>query len=163
MKAQLTNEHLRSVLEYEKETGVFRWLVTSRNVKSGDVAGYIRPPNNYLQIGVAGKQHPAHRLAWLYCHGSWPDGMLDHINGNRIDNRIENLRIVTNSENMQNMRAARRDSTTGRLGVARNGRNFAVRITTKGKRIYVGTFRTIEEASNAYISKKREVHSTCTI
>lgn len=164
MAGVVTQEYLMRVIEYDRTTGDFRWKgPTSRNVKAGGLAGYVRPPDNYLQIGVMGRQYRAHRLAWLYCYGSFPDGFLDHKNGNRLDNRIDNLRIVTNAENMQNMRSHRADSTTKVLGVERKGRKFSACIAANGKRFYLGTFPTVEEASAAYLAKKRDIHSTCTI
>ena len=113
---ELTAEYLRSVLHYSPETGIFTWKVsTAHRVKVGDVAG-SQNGLGYLSIQLQSRPQLAHRLAWLYVYGSWPKDQLDHINRNRSDNRISNLREVSNKQNMQNA-SKPSNNTSGHPGV----------------------------------------------
>jgi hypothetical protein len=109
---------------------------------------------------VLGRIYLAHRLAWMYVYGRWPaKGLdIDHINGNRQDNRIANLREVTRGQNMQNQRRASSRSTTGLLGVLRKSRRFAAHITADGRTHCLGTFDTPEEAHRVYMDAKSRLH-----
>lgn len=105
----------------------------------------------------------AHRLAWLLHYGSWPSRHIDHINGDRADNRIANLRECDDAENQQNLRAATAASKSGLLGVTtRTYRNGAVRyaasIQVDGTKRYLGVYGTPEEAHSAYRAAKRQLH-----
>ena len=96
----LTAEQLRAVLEYHPETGVFFWrdrpnIRPSANARRGTMAGTRTSKNGYVSICINGRIRYAHRLAWLYIHGQWPKGEIDHINEKRRDNRIANLREAT--------------------------------------------------------------------
>jgi hypothetical protein len=96
--------------------------------------------------------------------GQWPAGYIDHINGNRADNRFANLRDVLPTANTHNQRKAQRSNqSTGVLGTFKNGSGFAARIAHNNTKIYLGTFRTLGEASAAYVAAKRLLHSTCSI
>ncbi|MGV8823023.1 HNH endonuclease signature motif containing protein [Methylibium petroleiphilum] len=169
MKTELTAQRLRELLHYDPETGVFtRAIQLSPRAPAGVVVGGISP-RGYVQMGVhqAGN-HVAHRLAWLYVHGCWPTGEIDHINGVKTDNRIANLRDVSRTVNQQNRVAAlRTNRSTGVLGVERKpgnaARPFLVRIRADGKRVRIGSFDTIEAASEAYIKAKRALHEGCTL
>ena len=85
-------DRLKQLLHYNRRTGLFRWKVgRSTSSPSGSIAGCTES-KGYTQIGVDGIRYMAHRLAWLWCHGDIPDGMvIDHKNGDRGDNRIVNL------------------------------------------------------------------------
>lgn len=160
----LSADRLRELLHYDSETGVFRWkLKTSNRIKIGEPAGGKLSNFGYFRIGIDGVVYQAHRLAWLYVHGRWPDGQLDHINGCGSDNRIANLRDVPQTTNMQNLRAARKDSKCGLLGVSTNGKKWRSRILINGVAKHLGTFETQELAHEAYIEAKRRYHSGCTI
>lgn len=144
---ELTAEYLRSVLHYDPATGVFTWKVrTAHNVKVGDVAG-CRGGGCYLCIRVCSRLYRAHRLAWLYVYGAWPKDQLDHINRNRSDNRISNLREVTNKQNLQNA-GKYSHNTSGHSGVYRYKRDskWRAQIKHNQKHISLGYFNTIEEA-----------------
>jgi hypothetical protein len=101
---------LKQILSYDAKTGVFTWL------KSGKVAGSLLP-HGYLRITIQSKGYYAHRLAWLYCHGKWPAKNIDHINQQKNDNRIANLRDVGQSQNGHNQNV-RRNNTSGCKGVS---------------------------------------------
>jgi len=150
---------VRTKLSYDPITGVFSW-VKPRKIKH---CGIIY--NGRLEINVGGKRHRAHRLAWLMSTGRWPEGVVDHKNGNPFDNRLCNLRDVPHSANSQNQRKAQKSNvSTGVLGVTmrKNGR-FQVRSASGDKNLNVGTFITLKEASDAYIEAKRRLHPGCTI
>ena len=143
----LTAERLRSVLHYEPETGIFtRKVSTSPRIKVGDAAG-CPGGHGYLQIRVQNRKYLAHRLAWLYVYGEWPKDQLDHINRNRSDNRIANLREVTNKQNMQNASKSSRN-TSGHPGAywLKQSSKWVAKITHNYKLIHLGCFNTIEEA-----------------
>ena len=148
--SELTVEYLRSVLHYSPETGIFTWKVrTAKRIKAGDVAG-SPDGRGYLSIRVCSRTHRAHRLVWLYVYGSWPKDQLDHINRNRSDNRIANLREVTNKQNGQNA-SKRSDNTSGHPGVSWHKRDskWRARIKHSYKMIHLGYFTDIEEALSA--------------
>lgn len=106
----------------------------------------------------------AHRLAWLYVYGEWPQHGLDHINGVRLDNRISNLRDVPQTINLENQRKAKGLTKSGFLGVERTrGGKWAARIVANGKRYGLGVFATPEAAHSAYVTAKRKLHEGCTI
>lgn len=147
---ELTAEYLRSVLDYDPETGVFTWKVrTSTKVKIGDITGSL-DGRGYLQIGVCSRLHKAHRLAWLYVYGEWPKLSIDHINRNRADNRISNLRDVTSKQNNQNA-GKRSDNKSGHPGVYwyKPYNKWRAQIKHNQKKIHLGYFTTIEDAVSA--------------
>jgi hypothetical protein len=117
----------------------------------------------YQLVCVDGHKYPAHRLAWLIAHGVWPDGQIDHINGNRADNRLENLRDVPRAINAQNQRRAPKNSASGFLGVSRHNNRWRARITIDKRTVRLGTFDTPHQAYAAYLSAKRQLHDGCTI
>lgn len=163
-KTDLTAERLRELLHYDPDTGVFRWVAARPNCRSGEQAGCTRE-NGHVIICLDGKLYYAHRLAWLYVHGAWPSKLIDHINGNRSDNRIQNLRDVEPSVNAQNIRQAFKTNASGVLGASlfkRTGRYVAM-IRIDGKKRYLGYFDTAEEAHAAYLAAKRKHHQGCTI
>ncbi len=146
-RQELTAEYLRSVLDYNPDTGIFtRKVSTSNRVKVGDVAGCSNG-RGYLRIQVQSRDYQAHRLAWLYVNGEWPKDQLDHINRVRTDNRISNLRDVTQKQNQQN-RSTNSDSTSGHPGVYwhKQSSKWRAQITHNKKNIHLGCFNTIEEA-----------------
>lgn len=116
-----------------------------------------------LLARIDGRKYLVHRLVWLHVHGEFPLNQIDHINGNGCDNRIENLRDVTPSTNSQNKRVARTDNKCGSLGVSIERNKFVAQIKSGCLKIKIGRFNTIEEASNAYLKAKRELHEGCTI
>ena len=153
-------------LAYAGENGAFVWVVDVGRwgrIKAGSHAG--SPSHGYITIVLDGVRYPAHRLAWLFTYGSWPTGEIDHINGRRDDNRIENLRDVPKRLNGHNRHGPNRDNkSSGLLGVTRNGKNgWMAQITVDGERRYLGTFKDPEIAHAVYVSAKRKMHEGCTI
>jgi hypothetical protein len=99
----------------------------------------------------------------MHYYGEQPPKFIDHINGKRSDNRIANLRAATAATNAENRHGGQKGSTSGLLGVARNGNNWQAYICVQRKPIYLGTFKTPEEAHQAYLNAKRKFHDACTI
>lgn len=163
-KALLTNARLKELLSYDASSGTFKWIRTnSRRKVAGSPAGVRHKVDGRIYIGVDGRLYKAHRLAWLYMHGTWPLGGIDHIDGNPANNAISNLRTADQSENMQNLHRPHRDSSTGFLGVTRRRGRFEARISCRGDRRLLGTFDTAEEAHAAYLMAKAEMHPFATI
>ncbi len=156
----ITAERLREVVTYDPETGIFRWTsaASSTKVRAGDVAGYVCSTLGYVMMGVDGASYRAHRLAWLSFYGAWPVGQIDHINGNKIDNRMANLRDVPASINRQNQHNPMRGNSIGILGVRRSGMKFETSICVEGKGVWLGTFESAEEAQSEYFKAKRIYH-----
>jgi hypothetical protein len=144
----ISAERLRELLAYDPETGVFTWRSSRCGVAAGSVAG-SRKSNGYIKVKVGGRMYRSHRLAWFYVTGVWPVGQLDHINGIRDDNRIANLREATNAENQQNSKC-RSGSASGFKGVTRKRNAWRARIKRGGRFIYLGAYKTREEAHAAY-------------
>jgi len=155
----LTAERLREVLDYEPETGVFRWRIARRNVRVTDTPGSIIRSTGYWCIQVDGVKYLAHRIAWLWVYGVWPDHHIDHIDGNPLNNRISNLRQSSVSLNMQNLKTAQSNNlSSGLLGVYRNRKRWGAKITVNRVVHLLGTHDTPEEAYAAYLGAKRLLH-----
>lgn len=154
--ANLTAERLRELLDYDAETGVFRWRVTRTRAKAGNVAGSRR--NGYIVIGCDGTSYFAHRLAWLYVYGRWPAPLIDHINGVRSDNRLANLRECSHTKNMWNMRLSRAN-TSGVKGVTWNRLVGAWQalVIANGREHY-GFFEDVQSAEAAVRRCRERVH-----
>jgi hypothetical protein len=143
----LTQRELRSFLDYNPDTGVFRWKRGKRGKPVvGAVAGSAKG-SGYVYIGLHGKAYLAHRLAWLYVHGYFPENCIDHINRNPADNRIENLRVVGMMCNLRNT-GNRRNNTSGVKGVYRCGKTgkWYAQVMVAGKTHTVGRARSFNEA-----------------
>lgn len=155
---KLTLEYVRSILSYEPETGNFIWLVGRDNnpPKIGDIAGH-RNTRGYINIKILGKQYMGHRLAWFYTHSEWPNGQVDHINGNPSDNRILNLRIATPAQNRANAKLSR-NNKIGLKGVSRSKKKWIAMIYRDYKPIILGRFDTPQEAHRAYVAAAHELH-----
>lgn len=149
----ITQKELKTLLNYDPETGLFHWLVKpSIAVKIGDRAGSVlnkKPKPSYIAIKVKGKRYLAHKLAWLYCNGELPE-TIDHINGSTIDNRISNLRSVSQAENAKNLKKYK-NNTTGIPGVHwhKSQSRWQSSIGVNGKLIYLGSFTDIDCAIEA--------------
>lgn len=152
-------------ISYSSETGELTWAIAGRGIKIGRVAGFITS-EGYRTIKLNRVAYPAHRLAWFIYYGVWPLGYIDHINGIRSDNRIENLRDGDHSLNMQNKRnAMSNNKSCGFLGVTWNKQHsrWQSKIMVNKKPHHVGYFDAPEDAHQAYLLKKRQLHAGCTI
>lgn len=155
---------VRDVLNYDPETGVFRWAKSRGTQKAGALAGTM--VSGYLMIALDWRQYGAHRLAWLYMTGKFPLHQVDHINGDKTDNRFVNLRDVDRSVNQQNLKKARSNNiSSGLLGVTfhKKDKKYRARITHNQKRIELGSFDDKHEAYAVYLEAKRRLHVGCTI
>ena len=153
----LTKSELKRVLYYNPDTGVFLAKVQTSRRQIGDVAGSLKQ-SGYRVISVNGHSHYAHRLAFLYMTGEFPPKEVDHINGDKGDNRWCNLRLANHAENIRNS-GVRPNNKLGLKGVYRslNGR-YRARIKTNGKTTHLGYFDTPEEAHEAYKEAAQELH-----
>jgi len=161
---ELTVEQIKDTLDYDAGTGVFIWKIRpSKAVKAGDVAGCVEKRIGYITVGIGGRVYKAHRLAWLYVYGSWPKGLIDHINGNKADNRIDNLRDVLADGNSQNVRKPNRRNKSGFMGVIWFQNKWRASMSVNGKSKWLGDYSTPEEAHQVYLEAKRKYHAACTI
>ena len=152
----ITYEEANRLLEYNAETGVLTWKVHQGRAFIGKPAGHSRS-DGYLRLKTGGKMYLLHRLVWLLYTGSFPEGELDHINQIKTDNRIENLREVTRSENMKNTKSSK--NTSGYRGVVwdKDRSKWTATVSKDSKRMHIGQFNTALEASIAYEEKSREL------
>lgn len=160
----ITQNELKKFLNYDFNTGVFYWNVERGTVRIGNVAGCLKN-NGYLQIQINGKKYYSHRLAWIYFFGHIPNLEIDHINGNKTDNRISNLRLATSRQNKQNKKIYNSNNKTGYLGVSfyKKIGKFCAEIRNNNKKIHIGFFENPEDAYKEYLKAKRKLHKFCTI
>ena len=149
-RAEFSYDPHRGVLT--RTGGRFKGLESKATVRAGAI-----------RIRFNGKIVALHRLIWLHVHGAWPSGDIDHINGDPKDNRLCNLRDVSTSVNMQNLRKATSRSKTGLLGAYPHRGAFIAQITVDGRIKSLGRFKTAQEAHEAYLQAKRRHHEGCTI
>ncbi len=148
-------QYLRQRLRYERETGQLIWRHDETMPKrwnsrwAGVPAGRISQCG-YNQVSIYGTRYPSHRIIWAMEYGVWPIGEIDHIDGNRLNNRLSNLRDVTRTENARNM-ALRFDSTSGSTGVCwdKNRRKWIAQIRVNRLRINLGRFSDLDDAITA--------------
>lgn len=152
----MRNAH--DLLNYDKDTGVFTWKKDRRGTaKKGMVAGHT-DKNGYAEIFLHSKKYHAHHLAWWFTHGEFPNGVVDHINHNPSDNRICNLRVVSNKINRQNTSLSSKANKTQMAGVEQLKSGYRVCIETGDKRYKFGVFKTIDEARASYFTAKKILH-----
>lgn len=149
--ADLAFHDVDKILRYDPETGDLYWKErVSRRQKPGDKAGGLNN-SGYMTILIKRKRHSSHRLAWLLAHGEWPN-IIDHKNGDRSDNRLANLRNTNRTMNCYNA-ALSKNNTSGCKGVTFNksANLWQAAVGEAGRRIYIGVYKTAEEASAAYL------------
>ena len=129
-----------STLNYDPETGEI--------TRCGRVVTGKRMPIGYLRLKIGARYYYAHRVAWFLMSGEWPS-IVDHVNGDRSDNRWANLRLATPSQNSANARRSR-NNTTGHKGVTTYKGLFRAQICVRGQRKWLGDFKSIGEAADAY-------------
>ena len=154
---ELTVDLLNHLFEYDKETGNLIWKIQQRGIRKGSIAGSVKS-HGYLCVGINYKSYRAHRLVFLMHKGYLPK-TIDHINGDRLDNRIENLRAATVGQNQHN-RKTNANNTSGYKGVSWNkGCNkWLSQIKLEGKRIHLGYFDNVEEAAEVMRKAREELH-----
>lgn len=155
---KISAERLREALSFDPETGEFRRRRPNGTI-SGKRAGSGSHHKRYRYLRVDGINYSEHRLAWLFIYGKWPDGEIDHINMDRADNRIVNLREATPSQNQAN-RKVRKRNKLGIKGVMlhKRDRKYVAQIKRGNKVKHLGYFQTAEEAAEAYRKAALEIH-----
>lgn len=142
-------------LVYDPDNGVFTWKIQSGKARIGDIAGSPTKAG-YIAIGIGRKKYLAHRIAWLLTSGNWPTDHIDHINGNRTDNRIANLRPATQAQNNLN-RPKQTRSKSGSKGVWFVSNRWRAGIRMNGKVEYLGRFGNKADAVAAYNARASEL------
>lgn len=154
----LTQADLKEFVSYNPKTGIFRWVKPPNlRTKIGAIAG--RKSSGYIYITIDKTQYPAHRLAWLYVHGTFPEKGLDHIKGIRSDNRICKLRPATHQQNSLN-KGKKINNTSGYKGVSwdKTANKWRAQAMINKKSYYLGAFKTPKLASNAYQKFAKKHH-----
>lgn len=156
----LTDAYVRGILDYDRRTGALTWRQRADMRPQWNArfarkrAGWERRDKHartsYRRIRIDGRNYLEHRIVWLHYYGQWPQGEIDHINGDGTDNRIANLREVDRSANMRNQRK-RLDNTSGVNGVYWDTRSakWHAHIRVNGRRFYLGLFENLEDATRA--------------
>lgn len=152
-KLNLNQKRLKEILTYNPDAGVFRWKTKyCKKIIVGSIAGNVekntKSGKKYICIGIDGNSYFAHRLAYLYMMGKFPNHLMDHENGDGCDNRWKNLRSVDHSENMKNVKMPS-TNTSGVCGVSwiskRN--KWESKIQVSGKTIHLGRFADLLSAA----------------
>lgn len=150
-RLELSAGALRELVDYNPETGIFCWKGLKSQISSGQQGRYVR-------IAIWGRTYLAHKLVWLYVYGKWPETGLDHIDRNTKNNAISNLREVSSGDNLRNSKSYS-NNKTGFRGVMFEARRglFKAQITLNKRNIFLGYFKTAEEAGSAYQIKMDEL------
>ena len=177
MNERITKERASELVCYCPDSGRLTWRARPDSAFSsvrvariwntkyaGREAGQIGS-RGYREVWLDGHIYKGHRIAWLMAKGQWPDGDIDHVNGDRSDNRLCNLRDVSRSVNAQNQRRAKATNVSGLLGVSYRKRTnrYLAQITLGERCVYLGSFETAEKAHEAYLNAKRASHEGCTL
>ena len=141
-------QELRDAFFYDRDSGVIRWKVKSGSSSPGKAAGSLNNTCGYLYVSYLRKKYAVHRLAWALEHGEFPSGQVDHINRNRLDNRISNLRVVTSSENMKNCGMSK-TNTSGIKGVRFHMGKWEAYQSVNDRTVYLGRHDTQDRAAEA--------------
>lgn len=153
----LTKERLKELFFYDPNTGLFRRIKNVKGHSTGSLSN-CQNAKGYVQIMIDYKNYTAHRLAWLYVYGKWPEDQIDHINRIKNDNRIANLKEANNSENQLNI-PIRKHNTSGFTGVVKNSKEnkWVAQIIRNNKRYYLGRYNFAHEAARAVAKKDDEL------
>lgn len=146
------HKELKEILDYNPDTGIFTWK-KSKIMSTNAVAGYINH-QKYVVISISGKKHQAHRLAWLYVYGKFPNMFIDHINGDRADNRIDNLRDVSNRVNGCNRKIHREGKLPG-CTFLKSSNKWQAQIKQNNVYKYLGCFDSQMEAHQVYMEERK--------
>jgi len=151
----LTVEWLREHMVYVPETGTLMWKVRGPGKTVGKPLGTI-DATGYVRVKVNNVVYFLHRLVWFYHYGTWPQRQIDHIDGNKTNNAIANLRDCTAAQNSARRKV--RAAIAPSRGVFPHGPGFVARIHHAGTRHYLGYFAKLEDAKAAYEAKAKEIH-----
>lgn len=158
----ITAEYVRDVLDYSPDTGIMIWKMrtdesflrsnygrTWNTRFAGKAVGCVNK-NGYKHVNLAGKNRSIHRLVWAHYYGRFPNSDIDHANGNKLDNRIANLRLCNDSQNQANAKVPTRN-TSGVKGVcwAKDTKKWQAQITWGGRQLYLGQFYKLKDAAAA--------------
>lgn len=157
-RGKLTQERLKELFSYDQKTGVFKRKIPRGNQSLSAIPGTKLHPSGRKYMHVDGCTYFSYRLAWLYVYGRFPINEIDHIDGNKGNDSIDNLREATRKINAQNKRTPMANNKSGYLGVNKRGNRYRARIRVDGKLINIGHFLTPQEAHEAYMRKKTELH-----
>lgn len=139
---------------YCPETGILiRRVKVGKRYEAGQIAGFT-DPKGYRRVGINKQAFGVHQVAWYYFHEVWPEMEIDHINGDRSDNRISNLRLASRAVNAGNRHGPRKDNILGVIGVQKRGYKYSARIQFGGKQRHIGLFESAEQAEQAYWKEK---------
>ncbi|WP_072270300.1 HNH endonuclease [Serratia marcescens] len=147
----ISHDELKKIIHYDPDTGIFVWALNRMGgAKRGSIAGTLTP-DGYVKISVKNKSVFAHRLAWFYLYGKWPSKHIDHIDRDKSNNRISNLREATRSQNGANI-GLKSHNTSGFRGVSYSKEHckWFAQITHNGKKAFLGYYKTPELANEAY-------------
>lgn len=151
-------ELLRKLLRYEPDTGRLFWREGTRQFsrQSSNGAGTL-DSHGYYQIKISGRIYQVHRVCYAIHHGIWPNNHIDHINGDRTDNKIDNLRDITRSENMKNMKL-KSNNSSGFAGVHfdKLNKKWRAQIMVNGRWKHLGRFESIDDAVSARNAAEKE-------
>ena len=159
MAIEIPIQELKEIVHYDPETGIMKWAkLLNARAPIGKECGRTMT-RGYRAFIVRRKTIYTHRAAWAYVNGSWPKNTIDHINGNKSDNRISNLREATSGENNRNSKTPK-SNTSGVKGVSWNSKHqrWRARVGINKKDIHVGEFLTIQQAENAIIEMRKTLH-----
>lgn len=156
-KVMLTQERLKELLSYDPDTGFFVWSVNRSNFVSAGVEAGSIDSEGYRRIMIDSKSYKAHRLAWLYVNGDWPELQIDHIDHNRANNEWANLRDTTSLGNARNQKIYKTNKS-GCTGVLwhKKDKNWQASIRIKGKLKHLGSFKDINKAIEARLLAQKE-------
>lgn len=169
MKKNITQKALKNLLTYNKDTGEFRWKEKRRGVLNANQVAGSYNSYGYRQIVINRTNYLAHRLAWLYVYGEFPEDQIDHINRVKDDNSISNLRCVSNQENSRN-KGLQSNNKSGHVGVSWSknhnkwmarigiGKEAASKLGLKTPHKYIGLFVDFDDAVSAYLEAKEKYH-----
>ena len=152
----LTQTYLKSVLDYDRETGEFVWLRSAGTRSEGSSAGHVRK-DGYVTISIDTRAYKAHRLAWLYAHGYLPAFRIDHKDNNPSNNALDNLRPATHEQNLANQKR-HSNNTSGFKGVSARGSKFRSYVNANKRRYWTGNFDTAKEAYEARMELAKHLH-----
>jgi hypothetical protein len=159
-KKMLSQDKLKSLLQYDKDTGYFYWKQNRQKVKIGNVAGH-NAKNGYCYIMIDGKSYRSHRLVWLYVYGNFPKHQIDHINRNKLDNRLENLREASKEINARN-KGLRKTNKSGVTGVywSKTCGKWIAKISALEKSYTIGRYDNFYDAVKARAAKQEILWKT---